>query len=88
MISPLDDPRSALFVGKQQAGAAAQGSAVLARYAAFSGGASFEVSDVVGLTLAANRIAAELKHQYRLGYDPPAGPARFRRVGLKEIAAF
>ncbi len=83
VISPLDDPRSALFVGRQQAGVAAQGSAVLARYAALSGGASFEVSDVVGLTLAANRIAAELKHQYRLGYDPPAGPARFRRVEVR-----
>jgi len=83
VVSPLDDPRSRLFVGKPPPGAAAPGSAVLARYAAFSGGAAFDVSDIVGLTLAANRIAAELKHQYRLGYDPPAGPARFRRVEVR-----
>ena len=26
---------------------------------------------------------AELKYQYRLGYDPPQGPARFRRVEVR-----
>ena len=41
------------------------------------------VGDRLQVTLAANRIAAELKHQYRLGYDPPAGPARFRRVEVR-----
>ena len=45
-----------------------------------SGGAAFRVSTYAGLKKAADRIAAELKHQYRLGYDPPQGPARFRRV--------
>jgi Ca-activated chloride channel homolog len=83
VISPLDDRGSELFVGKKLPGAATQGSAVLARYAALSGGASFEVSDFAGLKRAADRIAGELKHQYRLGYDPPAGPARFRRVEVR-----
>jgi Ca-activated chloride channel family protein len=83
VISPLDDPASDLFVGKKQPGVATQGSAVLARYAALSGGASFEVSDFGGLKQAADRITVELKHQYRLGYDPPAGPARFRRVEVR-----
>jgi Ca-activated chloride channel homolog len=83
VVSPLDDRASALFVGKQRLGAAAKGSAILARYAALSGGASYEVSDFAGLKRAADRIAVELKHQYRLGYDPPAGPARFRRVEVR-----
>jgi len=83
VISPLDDRGSELFVGQKRPGAATQGSAVLARYAALSGGASFEVSDFAGLKQAADRIAGELKHQYRLGYDPPAGPARFRRVEVR-----
>ena len=83
VVSPLDDPASSLFVGRKQAGVAAQGGAVLVRYAALSGGASFQVSDFGGLKRASDRIAAELKHQYRLGYDPPAGPARFRRVEVR-----
>ena len=29
---------------------------------------------------AAATVSSELKHQYRLGYDPPPGPPRFRRV--------
>ena len=29
------------------------------------------------------QIALELKHQYRLGYDPPDGPRRFRRVEVR-----
>jgi hypothetical protein len=24
-----------------------------------------------------------LKHQYRLGYDPPAGPPGFRRIDVR-----
>ena len=83
VVSPLDDRGSALFVGKKQPGVATAGSAMLARYAALSGGAAFEVSDFAGLRRAAGRIAIELKHQYRLGYDAPAGPARFRRVEVR-----
>ena len=36
-------------------------------------GAAFRVSDVAGLRSAADTIASELKHQYRLGWDPAAG---------------
>jgi len=41
------------------------------------------VSDFGALKQAAERIATELKTQYRLGYDPPVGPSRFRRVEVK-----
>jgi len=83
VISPLDDPSSDHFVGQRQSAAATKGSVQLARYAQLSGGASFRVSDFRGLKQAADRIAQELKHQYRLGYDAPAGPSRFRRVEIK-----
>jgi Ca-activated chloride channel family protein len=82
-VSPLDDPKSPLYVGRERKGAAAAGGEQLERYAALSGGAAFRVSNYVGLKKAAERIAAELKHQYRLGYDPPPGPARFRRVQVR-----
>jgi hypothetical protein len=48
-----------------------------------SGGASFIVSDLGGLQRAAATILGELKHQYRLGYDPPRGPSAFRRVEVQ-----
>jgi len=83
VLSPVDDPASSLFVGRERIAAATAGSAVLARYAAWSGGAAFAVSDFKGLKQAAEQITAELKHQYRLGYDPPAGPKQFRRVEVK-----
>jgi len=83
VVSPLDDPASPRFVGRERPAAATAGSAVLARYAALSGGASFTVSDFGRLKRAAERIATELKHQYRLGYDPPEGPPRFRRVEVR-----
>jgi len=83
VISPLDDPASGQFVGQKSAGAAALGAAILSRYASLSGGAAFAVSDFAGLKRAAEQIANELKTQYRLGYDPPVGPSRFRRVQVK-----
>lgn len=84
VVSPLDDPRSRLFVGENgRISAAATGSALLERYASMSGGAAFVVSDFVGLKKAADVIALELRHQYRLGYAAPEGPARFRRVEVK-----
>jgi Ca-activated chloride channel family protein len=83
VVSPLDDPRSPLFAGRERPAAATSGSAVLARYAAMSGGAAFSVSDFKGLKEAAGQIAAELKQQYRLGYDPPEGPPRFRRIEVR-----
>jgi Ca-activated chloride channel family protein len=82
-VSALDDPESDLYVGRQSKGAAAAGAELLERYARLSGGAAFRISTYASLRQAAERIATELKHQYRLGYDPPAGPARFRRVEVR-----
>jgi Ca-activated chloride channel family protein len=83
VVSPLDDPNSERFTGEEHAGAAAQGAEVLGRYAELSGGSAFVVSDFRNLKLAADSIVGELKHQYRLGYDPPPGPSRFRRVEVR-----
>lgn len=83
VISPLDDPRSPRFAGRERPAAATAGSALLARYALESGGAAFTVSDFSGLRQAAEQIVAELKHQYRLGYEPPEGPKRFRRIEVR-----
>jgi Ca-activated chloride channel family protein len=83
VLSPLDDPASSRFAGRERPAAATAGSEVLARYAALSGGTAFAVSDFTALKNAADRIASELKFQYRLGYDPPPGPARFRRVEVR-----
>ena len=83
VVSPVDDPESSLFTGRERPAASTAGTALLSRYAALSGGASFTVSDLGGLQRAAATILGELKHQYRLGYDPPAGPAGFRRVEVQ-----
>jgi VWFA-related protein len=83
VLSPLDDPRSEMFAGRERPAAATTGSAVLARYAALSGGAAFGVSDFRGLKVASDQVGAELKHQYRLGYDPPANPPRFRHIEVR-----
>jgi Ca-activated chloride channel family protein len=80
VVSPVDDPGSPSFLGKKEAAEAAAASETLARYAALSGGIAFRVSNSTALRVAADRIAGELKHQYRLGWDPPTGPSRFRRV--------
>jgi Ca-activated chloride channel family protein len=82
-VSPLEDPDSDLYLGRGSKGAVAAGAALLERYAALSGGAAFRISTYGALRKAAERIATELKHQYRLGYDPPEGPARFRRVEVR-----
>lgn len=82
-VSPLDDPESDRYVGQKHKAAAVAGSEALERYAALSGGAAFRISTYAGLRKAAERISVELKHQYRLGYDPPEGPARFRRVEVR-----
>jgi Ca-activated chloride channel family protein len=80
VVSPIDDPESEQFTGQPRAAAATLGSRLLARYAEMSGGAAFVVSDFAGLKQATDTIVGELKHQYRLGYDPPPGPTGFRRV--------
>lgn len=83
VVSPIDDPESSLFTGRERPAASTAGTALLTRYSALSGGASFTVSDLGGLQQAAATILGELKHQYRLGYDPPAGPSAFRRVEVQ-----
>jgi VWFA-related protein len=83
VVSPLDDPRSPRFAGQERPAAATVGSALLARYAGESGGAAFTVSDFSGLRQAAVQIVAELKHQYRLGYEPPDSPKHFRRIVVR-----
>jgi Ca-activated chloride channel homolog len=83
VLSPIDDPASPRFVGQErEKSAAAVGTANLTRYATLSGGAAFTVSDFASLKKASDRIVGELKHQYRLGYDPPPGPSRFRRIAV------
>ena len=82
VVSPLDDPRSDAFLGDKKRAEAAVAAETLSRYASLSGGTAFRVSDPAGLRLAADRIAAELKHQYRLGWTPASGSTRFRRVAV------
>jgi Ca-activated chloride channel family protein len=82
VVSPIDNPESERFTGRERPAIATQGSRVLARYAEMSGGAAFVVSDFAGLKQATDTIVGELKHQYRLGYDPPPGPTAFRRVNV------
>jgi Ca-activated chloride channel family protein len=83
VVSPLDDPKSDRFSGLERPALATAGASVLARYAELSGGAAFTVSEIGGLRAAASRIVSELKQQYRLGYDPPPGPPRFRRIDVR-----
>jgi Ca-activated chloride channel family protein len=83
VVSALDDRNSERFAGQVRPGAATEGADVLARYAEMSGGAAFVVSDFGRLKQAADRIVAELAHQYRLGYEPLAGPSHFRRVEVR-----
>ena len=84
-VSPIDDPESDRFVGRRNQGAASHGAERLKRYSHLSGGAAFLVSTFAGLRIAAERIATDLKHQYRLGYNPPDGPPGFRRVEVRSV---
>ena len=83
VVSPLEDPQSPRFSGRERPALATAAATVLARYSELSGGAAFTVSEIGGLRAAAARIVSELKQQYRLGYDPPPGPPRFRRVEVR-----
>jgi Ca-activated chloride channel family protein len=83
ILSPLDDPESPLFVGEEQPMAALAGHSLLRRYALLSGGGAFRVSDFGALKEAALQIASELRHQYQLGYHPPGGTPRFRRIEVR-----
>ena len=83
VLSPLDDPASSLFTGRERPSAAVKGLALLDRYAGESGGAAFAVSDFKALKAASDQIADELKHQYRIGYEPLEGGGRFRRIEVR-----
>jgi Ca-activated chloride channel homolog len=83
MVSPLDDPRSKSFLGRDSRAPSVLGASMLARYAAFSGGQSFIVSTPEQLTEKVALMIDELKHQYRLGYDPPEGPPGFRQIEVR-----
>lgn len=83
LLSPLDDPVSPLFTGRQRPAAATAGLRLLERYAGESGGSAFAVSSFAGLKAAADQIANELKHQYRIGYAPLESGSRFRRIEVK-----
>ena len=83
VVSPLDDPSSQSFLGEKEAGQEAAAAETLGRYASLSGGALFRVSTLTGVVLAAQQIATELKHQYRIGWDPTQGSAPYRRVVVR-----
>src|SRR5262245_19843721 len=83
VVSPLDDPQSDYFTGAERPTAANKGLPLLRRYAELSGGAAFTVSDFPRLREAAAQIVDELKHQYRIGYEPLSGPPRFRRIEVR-----
>ena len=83
VVSPIDDPRSGSYIGSAQPTAAVTGNALLERYATRSGGAAYVVSDFTGLKKAADSIGLDVRHQYRLGYDAPAGPPGFHRVEVR-----
>lgn len=83
VVSPIDDPHSDAYSGVTSPTAAAAGNALLERYAMMSGGAAFIVSDFGALKKAADAIASDIRHQYRLGYDAPDGPPGFHRVEVR-----
>ena len=83
VVSPLDDPRSSLYIGDVKPTEESGAGPLLGRYAALSGGRAFTVSDLEGLRRAARIITGELRNQYRLGYRPPEGPAGYRRVEVR-----
>lgn len=55
-------------------------SPLLSELAAVSGGRVLQARDRKGAEAAAGLIAAELRHQYLLGYAPPPGPSGWRRI--------
>ena len=83
VVSPLEDPKSREFLGRKEAGQAAAAAETLSRYATLSGGASFRVSTLSGVVLAAQQIATDLEHQYRIGWDPTEGTAPYRHVVVR-----
>jgi hypothetical protein len=58
-------------------------SPLLAELAALSGGRLQQARDRETAERAATAIARELRHQYLLGYAPPAGAAGWRRIEVR-----
>lgn len=58
-------------------------SPLLSGLAAVSGGRVLQARDRKGAEAAAGVIAAELRHQYLLGYAPPQGPMGWRRIEVR-----
>jgi Ca-activated chloride channel family protein len=83
IVSPLDNPASARFSGQAARTPLAAGRDALRRYAEMSGGVAFTASEFRELKGAVDQIAGEVSFQYRLGYEPPTGPAGFRRVEVR-----
>jgi VWFA-related protein len=82
VLSPQEDPSQDLFLMPQD-GKPRFGRAVLANFADDTGGTVFVASDLPAVETAVTRILNEVRHQYRLGYDPPPGPPGFRRLEVK-----
>lgn len=55
---------------------------LLADLAQITGGRTVRVDRTSGLARAFTDIAFELRHQYLLGYEPPAGPRGWRRLAV------
>lgn len=58
-------------------------SPLLAELAALSGGRVLQARDRKGAERAASVIAGELRHQYLIGYTPPAGTSGWRRIEVR-----
>ena len=58
-------------------------SPLLSELAAVSGGRVLQARDRKGAEVAAGVIAAELRHQYLLGYAPPPGASGWRRIEVR-----
>jgi Ca-activated chloride channel family protein len=55
---------------------------LLAGLADASGGRAFRVDQTSSLARAFTDVAFELRHQYLLGYEPPAGPRGWRSISV------
>jgi Ca-activated chloride channel family protein len=83
VLSPHDDPDSDLYLKPRADGRPRWGRAVLQGVTDESGGTVFVASDLPAVETAITRILNEVRHQYRLGYDPPPGPPGFRRIEVR-----
>lgn len=64
---------------------ASKPSPLLASLALLSGGRLLEARDRRTAAQAADTIAAELRHQYLLGYAPPEGPPGWREISVSVV---